>query len=77
MAGPHNTVHIDDLARNFAMNPQSGLRISRFSRGKRDSENDCELRLLRAYLLRIARHCPDFQRLDHGRWKQWEPPPAG
>lgn len=24
--GPHNTIHIDDLARNFAMNPNNGLR---------------------------------------------------
>ena len=27
--GPHNTVQIDDLSRNFAMNPQSGLRCTR------------------------------------------------
>ena len=26
--GPHNTVHIDDLSRNFALNPQSGLKCS-------------------------------------------------
>lgn len=28
-----NTVHIDDLARNFAMNPQSGLKIAAFKNG--------------------------------------------
>ncbi|KAN0061731.1 hypothetical protein ACQY0O_005723 [Thecaphora frezii] len=25
--GPHNTLHIDDLSRNFAMNPRNGLKI--------------------------------------------------
>jgi len=28
--GPKNTVHIDDLGRNFALNPQSGLKIAPF-----------------------------------------------
>jgi len=30
--GPHNTVHVDDLARNFAMNPAAGLQIEPFKR---------------------------------------------
>jgi ubiquitin-like domain-containing CTD phosphatase 1 len=30
---PANTIHIDDLARNFVMNPGEGLRISAFRNG--------------------------------------------
>eukprot|EP00920_Eleutheroschizon_duboscqi_P012296 GHVT01029427.1.p1 GENE.GHVT01029427.1~~GHVT01029427.1.p1 ORF type:complete len:121 (-),score=16.29 GHVT01029427.1:111-473(-) len=28
--GPHNTIHVDDLARNFAMNPTNGIKVSSF-----------------------------------------------
>ncbi len=27
MYGPHNTLHVDDLARNFALNPANGIKI--------------------------------------------------
>ncbi|KAL3894943.1 MAG: hypothetical protein SGCHY_004985, partial [Lobulomycetales sp.] len=30
---PKNTLHVDDLARNFAMNPSSGIRIKAFKNG--------------------------------------------
>jgi ubiquitin-like domain-containing CTD phosphatase 1 len=33
--GRHNTVHIDDLARNFALNLTSGLKVSAFTGKKR------------------------------------------
>lgn len=29
--GPHNTIHVDDLSRNFAMNPKEGLKIGTLS----------------------------------------------
>ncbi|KAJ1480510.1 hypothetical protein T484DRAFT_1810442, partial [Baffinella frigidus] len=28
-----NTVHVDDLSRNFALNPQQGLKISAYKEG--------------------------------------------
>jgi len=66
-----NTVHIDDLSRNFALNPTSGLKIAAF--------NDChtahgagdrELYMLLEYLVHIARTVPDFKDVDHKKWKQ-------
>jgi len=67
-----NTVHIDDLSRNFALNPASGLKISAF--------NDChtahgaadrELYMLSGYLVHIAQTIPDFKKdVDHKKWKQ-------
>ena len=29
----HNTVHIDDLARNFALNPNAGLKVTPYKNG--------------------------------------------
>ena len=28
--GPHNTLHVDDLARNFALNPANGIKIKAY-----------------------------------------------
>ncbi|KAJ2657763.1 hypothetical protein IWW48_004370 [Coemansia sp. RSA 1200] len=42
--GPHNTVHIDDLKRNFAFNWQNGLQIKPFYKGEHDDSfeyHDC------------------------------------
>jgi len=65
-----NTIHIDDLSRNFAMNPQSGLKIPAF---KNASENrgDRELLWATRYLLLIANE-PDFSSLDHSLWKLYQ-----
>jgi hypothetical protein len=30
MYGPHNTLHVDDLARNFALNPANGIKIKAY-----------------------------------------------
>ncbi|ODN95211.1 HAD hydrolase, family IIID [Cryptococcus wingfieldii CBS 7118] len=62
-----NTVHIDDLSRNFAMNPGSGLKIKAFnSAGTGHGANDRELVRLGEYLVRIATTVDDFTTLDHG-----------
>jgi ubiquitin-like domain-containing CTD phosphatase 1 len=36
--GQHNTVHVDDLDRNFAMNPSSGVLVSAYYRPDRERE---------------------------------------
>eukprot|EP00960_Hanusia_phi_P064372 765774-Hanusia_phi.AAC.4 len=42
-----NTVHVDDLSRNFALNPNQGLKISRFVKTSADpSDDDMELQVL-------------------------------
>ena len=57
-----NTVHIDDLSRNFAMNPQSGLKCAQYKLhgelAKRGQ--DTELVPMTQYLLRLATHVADF-----------------
>ena len=39
--GPQNTIHVDDLSRNFALNPGNGLKVQKPSRScdlSRDSQ---------------------------------------
>ncbi|WOG95525.1 hypothetical protein DCAR_0414848 [Daucus carota subsp. sativus] len=62
-----NTIVIDDLRRNFVMNPQNGLMIRRFRKAV-----DQELSELTAYLLAIA-GLDDFSTLDHKKWKTYYP----
>ncbi|KAI1319378.1 DNA N-glycosylase and apurinic/apyrimidinic (AP) lyase [Mortierella claussenii] len=45
-----NTIHIDDLSRNFAMNPRSGLKIGAFKNGAVSRHTDRELYYLARYL---------------------------
>uniref|UniRef100_A0A6U2C421 protein-serine/threonine phosphatase n=1 Tax=Hemiselmis andersenii TaxID=464988 RepID=A0A6U2C421_HEMAN len=66
-----NTVHIDDLSRNFAMNPKQGLRISAFRESVRVRKNDRELFFLAHYLVHIAINIPDFLTLKHSRWSEY------
>lgn len=63
-----NTVHVDDLSRNFAMNPKQGLKISAFKESVRVRGQDRELRYLSYYLVHIALHVPDFCALKHSGW---------
>lgn len=63
-----NTIHIDDLSRNFAMNPQSGLKISAWKKGPQN-QGDIELILLKEYLEKIKDM--DFRTLDHSKWKSF------
>lgn len=70
--GPHNTVHLDDLARNFALNPQSGLRVSAFYRKKsKAAKRDVELVGLGQYLELLATTNPSlaFDQVDFQRWQ--------
>lgn len=63
-----NTVHIDDLSRNFAMNPDQGLKITKFDVDQSRIE-DGDLVPLERYLLHIAQNTPDFSTLKHSAWK--------
>lgn len=66
-----NTIHIDDLSRNFAMNPQSGLKISPFKNAPVNRDSDIELYLLEQYLSLIAENETDFTKLNHKHWKRY------
>ncbi|KAL0568077.1 hypothetical protein V5O48_013921 [Marasmius crinis-equi] len=65
-----NTIHIDDLSRNFALNPQSGLKIHAFKNAHTpQSLADRELWKLSRYLIHIA-NLPDFKTVSHKAWKE-------
>jgi len=61
-----NTLHVDDLARNFALNPKCGIKISPFKRNS--SRADTALLRLAQYLIKIAHE--DFSLLDHSQWEE-------
>lgn len=64
-----NTIHVDDLSRNFALNPNEGLKIQAFkSAHSAEAMGDRELEKLGKYLLHIAG--VDFRTLLHKNWRQ-------
>ncbi|KAJ7766784.1 HAD-like domain-containing protein [Mycena metata] len=64
-----NTIHVDDLSRNFALNPKEGLKISAFKGAHtREGMADRELDKLTRYMLHIA-SVEDFRTLSHTDWK--------
>jgi ubiquitin-like domain-containing CTD phosphatase 1 len=67
--GPHNTVHVDDLSRNFALNLGSGLKIKPYHRKKSSARKDMELLLLSRYLTILAT-APGvrFEDVDFSKW---------
>ncbi|RUS15143.1 HAD-like domain-containing protein [Endogone sp. FLAS-F59071] len=65
-----NTIHVDDLSRNFALNPDSGLKISAFKNAPVSRQTDRELFFVARYLLLIA-EVPDFKSLNHKKWKAY------
>ncbi|KAF8709745.1 Beta-eliminating lyase, partial [Rhizoctonia solani] len=68
--GPQNTAHVDDLSRNFVLNPGEGIKISAFKLdGTLEAQNDHELEKLGRYLVWLASHT-DFGEVDHKNWKK-------
>jgi len=61
-----NTVHLDDLSRNFALNPRSGVKLSAF-KNARANKHDRQLVFLARYFLQIA-SLPDVRMVDHKKW---------
>ncbi|KAG8954190.1 hypothetical protein FRC04_000411 [Tulasnella sp. 424] len=69
--GPENTIHIDDLGRNFALNPGEGLKISAFKNcHTTEAMQDRELVKLGKYLVWLGKNVPDFRNTDHKNWKK-------
>ncbi|KAI0273463.1 HAD IIID h [Gloeopeniophorella convolvens] len=65
-----NTIHVDDLGRNFALNPKQGLKISAFKDAHTPrAMGDRELDDLAKYLLHIAT-VDDMETLNHKDWKR-------
>jgi ubiquitin-like domain-containing CTD phosphatase 1 len=66
--GSHNTVHVDDLFRNFALNLTSGLRVSAFHRKRSVATRDKELLGLKTYLERLAKSNLSFDDVNFEHW---------
>jgi len=63
----HNTIHVDDLGKNFAMNPKNGLKIPPFKNAAETRSSDTTLKTLARYLSYIA-NIEDLSAVDHTRW---------
>eukprot|EP00605_Chrysophyceae_sp_TOSAG23-4_P001344 GSChrysophyteH1.ASY1.ANO1.1461.1 assembled CDS len=64
-----NTLHVDDLRRNFELNPKNGILIEPFYRNETDEDDD-ELLHLSNYLLSISL-APDVLDFDHSCWRSF------
>jgi ubiquitin-like domain-containing CTD phosphatase 1 len=67
--GPHNTIMLDDLKRNYVFNPAQGLVIRPYKRSATTAATDRELEKLCVYLLDIAGRAT-FEGLRHSRWER-------
>ncbi|KAL6779516.1 hypothetical protein ACKKBG_A12610 [Auxenochlorella protothecoides x Auxenochlorella symbiontica] len=67
---PENTIMMDDLRRNYILNPQNGLVIRPFRKSHRSRDTDRELLFLGAYLQKIAA-LESLSGLDHGAWEAY------
>ncbi|KAL0488808.1 ubiquitin-like domain-containing CTD phosphatase [Acrasis kona] len=65
-----NTVHIDDLSRNFAMNPNNGIKVSAF-KDCANNRDDNELVILSKYLTDVVANSQDVRTLDMRHWKKY------
>ncbi|CAH7689277.1 HAD-like domain-containing protein [Phakopsora pachyrhizi] len=65
-----NTVHLDDLSRNFVLNPTSGVKISAF-KNARENKHDRQLVFLARYFLQLST-ISDVRTIDHKRWADCE-----
>ncbi|TRM59287.1 HAD-like domain-containing protein [Schizophyllum amplum] len=64
-----NTVHIDDLSRNFALNPSEGLKIRAFKHAaSEEARQDRELYKLGTYLVHVGQ-AADLRSFSHKDWK--------
>jgi len=64
------TIMLDDLGRNFIMNPQQGLKIRPFRNAPMNRHIDTELLLIGDYLT-LIKELNDFSELDHGEWEHY------
>lgn len=68
-----NTIMLDDIRRNFIMNPKNGLRIRPFRQAHLNRDKDRELVLLSKYLTDLAKFVEDFSAVNHRHWEKFKP----
>jgi ubiquitin-like domain-containing CTD phosphatase 1 len=74
--GTHNTVHVDDLSRNFALNLDNGLQCSAYHRKKKSNSvttsnhgrRDRELVGLIKFLIQLVESRIAFHQVDFTQW---------
>ena len=59
-----NTVHVDDVNRNFALNPANGIKIQPFKKGHIEKYFDKELVVLTKYLI-LIKDVKDVTAVNH------------
>lgn len=66
-----NTVHVDDLSRNFALNPKNGIKVHAYRDALTEDNvsTDIELLYVARYLLQLVA-VPDVTTLDHSRFRK-------
>ena len=80
-----NTIHLDDLSRNFALNIENGMKVSAYYRKKRKNKKtidsggnrvitsigskDVELIGLIGYCTKLAQEVDDFRNVEFKYWK--------
>eukprot|EP00163_Fabomonas_tropica_P004934 TRINITY_DN1440_c0_g1_i1.p2 TRINITY_DN1440_c0_g1~~TRINITY_DN1440_c0_g1_i1.p2 ORF type:complete len:169 (+),score=33.25 TRINITY_DN1440_c0_g1_i1:575-1081(+) len=64
------TLHIDDLARNFAMNPKNGIKCTAFRNAPVMRQTDRELFFLAKYL-KYMKDVEDVTTIDHDKWQEY------
>lgn len=70
---PSNTVHVDDLSRNFVMNPDNGIKVKAFHDAMGEGESDRELVYITKYLLQLAL-VDDVTKFEHKKFKRCKLP---
>ncbi|ETV75995.1 HAD hydrolase, family IIID, variant 2 [Aphanomyces astaci] len=63
-----NTLHVDDLERNFKLNPLNGIVISRYDCQHAHAPDDQELVHLAKYLLHVCADLYDVTQCAHTNW---------
>jgi ubiquitin-like domain-containing CTD phosphatase 1 len=78
--GTHNTIHIDDLSRNFALNLNNGLQCTAYHRHNKkkhrhnsntsltNGRRDTELVGLAKYLIQLVASGMTFHTIDFTQW---------
>eukprot|EP01057_Protomagalhaensia_wolfi_P002582 Protomagalhaensia_wolfi_Nauph_80__2581@NODE_272_length_2967_cov_129_396175_g203_i0_p2_GENE_NODE_272_length_2967_cov_129_396175_g203_i0NODE_272_length_2967_cov_129_396175_g203_i0_p2_ORF_typecomplete_len375_score51_44NIF/PF03031_18/8_1e24ubiquitin/PF00240_23/0_00075Blt1/PF12754_7/0_0029Blt1/PF12754_7/2_1e03UN_NPL4/PF11543_8/0_16UN_NPL4/PF11543_8/4_2e03UN_NPL4/PF11543_8/1_1e04DUF4941/PF16299_5/2_1e03DUF4941/PF16299_5/0_3_NODE_272_length_2967_cov_129_396175_g203_i04451569 len=61
-----NTLIVDDLARNFMLNPSNGVLVRPYTRDLHGTDH--ELWLLAHHLIKVA-GCEDVRDVDHSQWR--------
>ena len=63
-----NTAHVDDLTRNFALNPTAGIKVKAYYRKKASARRDAELLGLSRYLADLAKTQANFEDANFEFW---------